>query len=133
MNPTPHTPSATAPNAPRTSAGGAPAAAASPVVRDERRAWRIVIVFAALAVLAVLAFNLLAPRDRLRAPDAGAPAAGSTTTEQRQQPATTAPGDGTVTRTVPQQADSPTPAGRESVGAPQGATPTTQPPAQDAR
>ncbi|WP_312303877.1 hypothetical protein [Pulveribacter sp.] len=94
-----------------------------PTVRDEKRIKRYVAILLVVVVLAVLAFNMMAPRDRLRAPDeAGTPAA----TEQRQQPATTAPGDGTSQRVTPEGTDSPTPAGREGMGAPAGAAPTTR-------
>lgn len=93
----------------------------SPTVRDEKRAMRIIAVLLAVVVLAVLAFNWMAPRDRLRAPDeAATPAATAPASDQRPQPTTTAPGDGTVQRVVPEGHDSPTPAGRAAVGAPVG-------------
>jgi len=106
-------------------------------VRDEKRAMRWIAILVAVVVLAVLAFNVMAPKDRLRAPDeAPTPAAGTaapTVDPQRQQPATTAPGDGTARSTTPEAADSPTPVGREGMGAPTGAVPSVQPPKQDVR
>lgn len=106
------------------------AATPSPTRRDEKRAGRWIAILLAIAVLAVLAFNVLAPKDRLRAPDQPpAAAATSNNVEQRQQPTTTAPGDGTVQRVTPEAPDSPTPAGREGMGSPAGAVPA----AQDAR
>ncbi len=115
--------------------GTAPAdpAARSPGARDERRLMRYVGIVLAAVVLAVLAFNLLAPRDRLLAPHQAPTAAATAPADQRPQPATTAPGDGTMQRVAPDAADSPTPTGREGMGAPQGAVPQGQPSTQDAR
>ncbi|SDM24125.1 hypothetical protein SAMN05428957_103355 [Oryzisolibacter propanilivorax] len=95
----------------------------SPTVRDEKRAMRIIAVLLAVVVLAVIAFNLMAPKDRLRAPDEGAAPAATA----QQQPATTAPGDGSVQRSAPERGDTPTPQDRAAVGAPAGgALPTGQ-------
>ncbi|AVP57013.1 hypothetical protein [Pulveribacter suum] len=110
-------------------ASGAPApnaAAPSPTLRDERRIGRIIGILLAIAIVAVLAFNFLAPRDRLRAPGESPTPAAQAPAEQHQQPTTTAPGDGTVQRVTPEAPDSPTPAGREGMGAPAGAAPATQ-------
>ncbi|AVO49955.1 hypothetical protein C6568_12360 [Melaminivora suipulveris] len=101
-------------------------AAPSPTRRDEKRVGRWIAILLAIAVLAVLAFNVLAPKDRLRAPDQPPAAATSNNVEQRQQPTTTAPGDGTVQRVTPEAPDSPTPAGREGMGSPAGAVPAVQ-------
>lgn len=109
--------------APRPDAAPAPSPTPSPTLRDEKRMKRAVAILLVVVVLAVLAFNMMAPRDRLRAPDeAATPAA----TEQRQQPATTAPGDGTTQRVTPEGTDSPTPPGREGMGAPAGAAPAAR-------
>ena len=116
--------------APRSDPGGHGHPA--PTGRHEKRARNIVLIALALLVVAVLGFNLLAPRDRLQAPDAPRDAVGSNQVE-RPQASTTAPGDGTVSRSIPEAADTPTPAGRERMGAPALSNPQPEPPRQESQ
>lgn len=86
-------------------------------VRDNLRAFRMAAIGAAVALAIIIAFNVMAPKDRLDAPagTGGAPAAG-----QGAQQTGGPSGSDPVQRTAPQQGDSPTAPGREGVGAPQG-------------
>ncbi|PWW47866.1 hypothetical protein [Melaminivora alkalimesophila] len=118
------------PGAPRR--GPAEKAPPGPTGRHEKRARNIVLIALALLVVAVLGFNLLAPRDRLQAPDAPRDAVGSHQ-EERPQATTTAPGDGSVSRSTPEAADTPTPAGRERMGAPALSNPQPEPLRQESQ
>lgn len=56
--------------------GAAPSPGTTPSSqRDDKRAIRIALVTALIALVAVVVFNLRAPKDRLSAPGEGAPAA----------------------------------------------------------
>jgi len=56
--------------------GAAPSPGTTPPSqRDDKRAIRIALVTALVALVAVVVFNLRAPKDRLSAPGEGAPAA----------------------------------------------------------
>ncbi|RYE43021.1 MAG: hypothetical protein EOP24_30375 [Hyphomicrobiales bacterium] len=87
--------------------------------RDDNRAFKIAVAGVVIAVIAVVAFNVMAPKDRLQGPSQASTPAMTQGANQTGGPA----GDGTTQQAAPQRGDSPTAPGRESVGAPVGAAP----------
>ncbi|GAA6121225.1 hypothetical protein [Acidovorax sp. FG27] len=122
----PHTPGPG--KAPAATPSGPPPRTARPDGnRDSRRVFRMAIVIALAALVAVVAFNLMAPKNRLQPPGG---TGGDTPFTQGAQQSGGPPAGGTDAAggAAPQRADTPTPAGRESVGAPAGSTPATAAP-----
>lgn len=97
--------------------GGKP----STSVRDDKRAIRIAVLTALIALVVVIAFNLKAPEDRLHAPGASPPAM-----PQGAQQTGGPQGDGTTRQSEVQRGDTPTAPGREGMGAPAGTAPGTR-------
>ena len=91
-----------------------------PSQRDDKRAIRIALVTALIALVAVVVFNLRAPKDRLSAPGEGAPAATQGSAGMA-GPSVDAPQP-----SAPQRGDTPTTPGREGMGAPAGGAPAAQ-------
>lgn len=89
--------------------------------RDNKRAFRIAVTGAVIALAAVLAFNFMAPRDRLEGPGESPTPSMTQGANQSGGPS----GNGAVQQATPQRGDSPTAPGRESVGAPVGSTPVS--------
>lgn len=101
--------------------GAAPSPGTTPPSqRDDKRAIRIALVTALIALVAVVVFNLRAPKDRLSAPGEGAPAATQGSAGMA-GPSVDAPQP-----SAPQRGDTPTTPGREGMGAPVGGTPPAQ-------
>lgn len=94
--------------------------------RDSRRVFRMAIVIALAALVAVVAFNLMAPKNRLQAP-AGTGSDAAFTQGAQQSGAPPSGRTDAVDGSTPQRGDTPTPAGRESVGAPVGSSPAPAP------
>lgn len=100
--------------------GAAPSPGTTPPSqRDDKRAIRIALVTALIALVAVVVFNLRAPKDRLSAPGQGAPAA-------TQGSAGMAGPSVDAQPSAPQRGDTPTTPGREGMGAPAGGAPPAQ-------
>ena len=98
-----------------------PGSKPSTSVRDDKRAIRIAVLTALIALVVVIAFNLKAPEGRLHAPGASPPAM----TQGAKQ--TGGPeGDGTTRQSEVQRGDTPTASGREGMGAPAGTAPGTR-------
>ena len=108
------TPSSPAPNA--TPAQQPPA---SPANRDSRRGWWMAVVTAVIVLGAVLYFNAAGPRQPTVSPGEGHSTPASQGAHQTGGPTS----NGSVESAAPQRSDTPTPAGREGVGAPAGAAP----------
>ncbi|ADX45759.1 hypothetical protein Acav_1842 [Paracidovorax avenae ATCC 19860] len=87
--------------------------------RDNRRGWWMAVATAAIVLAAVIAFNLLGPKNPARPPGDGHKTPASQGAAQSGGPAP----DGSVQGAAPQRSDTPTPSGREGVGAPAGAVP----------
>lgn len=85
---------------------------------QNKTAFYIAIAGAAVAIIAVIGFNVMAPKGRLDAPGKAATGPAS-----QNNPVDTSSG----TQASPQRADTPTPTGREAVGAPVGAAPNPSP------
>ncbi|MGY8573747.1 hypothetical protein L0935_21050, partial [Paracidovorax citrulli] len=100
----------------RTSGAGAPESRSN---RDNRRGWWMAVATAAIVLTAVLAFNLLGPKNPVRPPGEGHETPASQGAAQTGGPVP----DGSVEGAAPQRSDTPTPAGREGMGAPAGAAP----------
>ncbi|MDA8456827.1 hypothetical protein M4R22_18865 [Acidovorax sp. GBBC 3334] len=105
----------------QTTLGGTPLPSASN--RDNRRVWWMAVGAAVIVLLAVIAFNAMGPKMPTRAPGEGTGAPASQGAAQSGGP----PSSGSVQGTAPQRSDTPTPAGREAMGAPAGAAPAAQP------
>ena len=101
--------------------GAAPSPGTTPPSqRDDKRAIRIALVTALIALVAVVVFNLRAPKDRLSAPGEGAPAA------TQSSPGMAGPSVDPPQPSAPQRGDTPTTPGREGMGAPAGGAPAAQ-------
>lgn len=92
----------------------------SPTVRDDKRALRIAVLTALVALAVVIVFNFRAPPDRVPAPD-----------QSTSVPAEGVPGgalnESARREAEVQQGDTPTSSGREGMGAPAGAAPGRNP------
>jgi len=89
--------------------------------RQNRNAFYIAVVGALIALVAVIAFNLKAPKGRLDAPGQASSVPSSQGPQQTGGPA----GQGSVQSTSPQAGDTPTGAARDAMGAPAGAVPAS--------
>lgn len=89
---------------------------------QNRNAFYIAIAGAVIALIAVIGFNVMAPKGRLDSPGAtsSTPASGSTV-----------PGGTPAQQATPQRGDTPTAPGREAMGAPVGAVPAPASPASN--
>lgn len=106
--------------APRTESPGLVSKSTNPA--QNKTAFYIALAGAAVAIIAVIGFNVMAPKGRLDAPGTAV-----TAPESQNIPADKSSG----TQASPQRADTPTPTGREAVGAPVGAAPNPSPNASD--
>ncbi len=105
------------PSAPDTTAARQPPP--SPANRDSRRGWCMAVATALIVLGAVLFFNFAGPRQPTVSPGEGHSTPASQGANQTGGPAA----NGAVESAAPQRSDTPTPAGREGVGAPAGAAP----------